>query len=429
VKHGIAIVGVLLLIHAAAAVASTGPLSGSWSADLTLSPLQTAPFSAFYSQLNAALSFGVASVSTRADFEVDGWVWQSFRAGVSVPFFHVESNLLFWPDPWTFCYANATAAVEAGPLLAKYTMAFLGSTYEGEVLRGSILELATTFAPVTVRSLTRFGAERFGLLFMTQTASSMCQLGDVIAPSPVERYYAPRPTQTGSAFSGQDFIIESLLWDCVSFSATTTIGATGFESQTFALDIHSIGGVPFNFLVTTTFTVQTKSVTVAPSIGFGAGCFGAHVLGELVTAPGGAVITGFELYGMDLFIDAPSFGLRSLSLFDTTHYSLYEKPGYALLDSVWIARPGYVGVCGHAGEELADYWEVIELAVHRTHSNGSQLHFLVLTFFSDQASLFDWGKSEFRAAVTVMPGLTLRSAVTLRSTGLSDWALGLDIEW
>jgi hypothetical protein len=428
VKRIIAMIGLLLLIHVCV-VASVGPIWGSWSADLTLSPLQTAPFSAFHSRLDVGLTYGAASLSMRGDFEVDGWLWQSFEARVTVPFFSAESNLLFWADPWTFCYANASVTAEVGVMLARVTTAFLGSSFEGSVLKGTILEIATVSSPVTIRSLTRFGAETGGILFMTQTASSRCEPWDVIAPAPNERFYVPSPTQTQSAFSGQDFIIESTFWGCVTFGSTTTIGPAGFESQAFSLDVQSIAGVPFNFLIATTFTVQTHSVTIAPSIGFGAGCFGTHVLGELVTNPGGTEITAFNLYGMDLFIDTPTFGLRSLSLFDTSGYSLYEKPGYGLLDSVWIARPGYDGVCGHAGEEIPEYWQVLELAVRRIHDNGARLEFLVLTFFSDDTSLFDWGKSEFRAAVTVMPGLTLRSAVTLRASGLSDWALGLDITW
>ncbi|MBN1857797.1 hypothetical protein JW848_01170, partial [Candidatus Bipolaricaulota bacterium] len=95
------LVGVIAITITSLATTAAGPLSGLWSADLTIAPEQTTPFTAFSNRLDVTLDVGVASLTSRSDFKVDGWVWQSFRAAVNVPSFGAESNLLFWADPWT----------------------------------------------------------------------------------------------------------------------------------------------------------------------------------------------------------------------------------------------------------------------------------------------------------------------------------------
>lgn len=422
------LVGVIASISLAATAA--GPLSGLWRADLTIAPEQTTPFTAFYNRLDVTLDVGVASLTTRSDFKVDGWVWQSFRAAVGVPSFGAESNLLFWADPWTFCYADGSVMIELDPLYARFAGAFISSNYSGDVQRGAIFELGSRFPPVTIRSITHFGAGDDGILFISDTVSEDCEPGDIIAPSPLERFYTLRPTQTDCfTFTEQEFIIEAALWGCMEFESRTTISLAGFESQIFSLDIHPIAPVPFMLDLDFTYTVDTKSISFAPSLGLGTALCGAHVLSELLTMPGGTAITGLSIYGMDLYFQCETFGFRSLSLFDGATYSLYERPGLSMMDSVWISEAGYAGMCGSAGVELPDYWEVIELWVAQGSAYGNQMRFLMLTFFDDTTALFDWVKTEFRAEIGVLPTLTLKTTVTLRDVGFSDWAVGIDLRW
>jgi hypothetical protein len=157
-------------------------------------------------------------------------------------------------------------------------------------------------------------------------------------------------------------------------------------------------------------------------------CYG-RVLVELITPGPIGLIEGFSVYGLDLFLETPGFAFRSLSLLDTEHFSLYRADSLSLADAIWIDEIAAPGVCGHAGEALADYWEIVGIAAYRGDPDGRVLSFLALSFFGESDSLFDWMRTEFRVELSIMEDLAIRSTVILSSDGISEWSLGMRVAW
>jgi len=414
-----------------AMVGATGQMfTGAWTADMTLATVQTNPVTAFHSRLDAAFNFGPVSVGTQSDFSDSGWLWQSFQLKSTVAFFSLQADVLFTPDPWQFAYAGGFAKLDFGSFWTTYYVGFLGSMFEGAVFRGAVLELGTSLGATTVRSLTYLGATLDGILFSPGPSYAVCEPTDCVAPSWSERYYDVAPVQSGSLlFTGQQLIVESTICYDVTLTATTNVSATSFQSQEFHAEIWSIGALPINLDVSLVYMLQSKSLTIEPKFGLGnRNCYG-QVLIDLVTAQNGTLITGFSVYGLDLFVEANSVGFRSLSIFDTVNFSLYRKESFSLADAVWVAPAGQVGICGSAGEELTEYWEVIGIGVYRGDGCNRTLSFLALSYFGDSGALFDWVESEFRVQMLVMYDLSLRTSVGLSSAGVSSWTLGLSIAW
>jgi hypothetical protein len=405
--------------------------TGMWTADLTLAAVQTNPVTEFLSRLDCQLNFGPLALSMRSDFDADGWLWQSFEAASRVAFFSVQADVLYVPDPWSFCYASAFAKLDFQQVWMTYYMAFLGSVFGEGILRGSVLEIGTSFAGVQFTGLLFLGATLDGVLFVPTPAYAVCDaLTCCVAPSAIERYYEIVPVQSGSlVFTGARMTFESYLCYDVTLTATTEFSPGGFEFQDFQAEIWSVGFVPINLDVLLHFEVQSKSLTIEPKAGIGnRQCYG-RVLVELITPGPMGLIEGFSLYGLDLFIETPGFGFRSLSLFDTGRFSLYRADSLSLGDAIWIDAIGAPGVCGHAGEALPDYWEIVGIAAYRGDPSCRVLSFLALSFFGESDSLFDWMRTEFRAELSIMEDLAIRSTVVLNSEGISEWSFGMRIAW
>ncbi len=421
----------LTLVSLESAAAGEDMLTGRWSADLTLAALQTNPITAFRSELDCQLNFGPLTLSMGSDFDVDGWLWQSFEAASNISFFAVQADILYAPDPWTFCYASGFAKFDFQQVWLTYYVGFLGSVLGGDVLRGSVLELGSSFAGVRARALVFLGATLDGILFEPTPSYSICAEDTCcVAPAPDERYYVVVPVQSDSlSFTGARITFESYLCYDVTLLGTTEFSPSGFEFQEFEAEVWSIGVVPLNLDVLLRFEMQSKSLSVEPKLGVGnRQCYG-RVLVDLITPGPMGLIDGFSIYGLDLFLETPGFGFRSLSLFDTTDFSLYRAESLSLADAIWIDEIGAPGVCGHAGEALPDYWEIVGVSAYRGDPDCRVLSFLALSFFGESDALFDWMRSEFRAQLTVMEDLSVRTTVVLNSSGVSEWSLGMEIAW
>ena len=428
-SRGVSIALVVVVLSAIGCAASDA-LSGAWIADMTLATVQTNPVTAFHSRLDVGFDWGPVSLGTRTDFTADGWLWGSFQFGAQAAFFSMQADLLYSPDPWTFAYSAGFAKIDFDYFWTAYHLGFLGSVFEDEVLRGSVLEVGTSVAGLTIIGYGYMGATLDGVLFSPGPAYVFCNAGDCIAPSVEERYYPIAPTQTSSlVFTGAKIVAETYLCYDVSLEATTTFSADGFESQDFHATVWSIGMVPINLDVLLRFTSQSKSLVVEPRMGVGnRTCYG-QVLVDFLTN-GSGLVTGFSVYGLDLHMESPSLAFRSLSLFDTDNFSIYYRGGtLSLADALWVGDAGSVGLCGSAGQELTEYWEVAGMAVYRGDECCRQFAFMTLNFFGDTDAVFDWMRSEFHAELRVMEGLAMRSAVALDTDGISEWTIGMSVTW
>ena len=276
-----------------------------------------------------------------------------------------------------------------------------------------------------------FGATLDGILFTPQTlAYTACETSDCVSPSWRERYYKVLPVQSGSlTFTGADIKVNSYLCYDITLTSTTRFSPLGFEYQEFQTEIWSIGYVPINLDVILRFELQSKSLRLEPKFGLGGrSCYG-RVLVDLLTPGPIGLIEGFSVYGLDLFTETDTFGFRSLSVLDTANYSLFRTDGFSLADSIWIGPKTTTGTCGSAGEMLDEYWEVVGIAAYRGDRCCRVLSFLALSYFGDSSALFDWMRSEFRAELQIMDGLSVRTNLTLNSSGISGWSFGISIVW
>jgi len=420
---------VVLLIGLSSFCLAGDLFSGTWSADMSLSSVQTNPITAFSSRLDASFAFEPLELSVRSDFSTTGWLWQSFRAAADVAFFSIETDLLYLPDPWQFVYASGSAKIDFAFFWTAYHVAFISSIFDGSIPHGAVLEIGVSQPFITVQSFTYLGATLDGVVFTPAPTYQACVAGDCIAPSPTERYYPVMPTQTDSfRFTGQTLKIVGNICRDVSLTSITDLSPTGFERQEFNASVWSIAGIPIVVDFTLRFTLQTKSLAIEPHFGFGnRNCYGVALI-ELITQNGGTLITGFSFYGLDLYVETPYFGFRSLSIFDTTRFSLYQDGTYGL-DSVWVDNAGSAGSCGSAGTELTEYWEVMGFAAYLGDPSCRRLEFTALNFFGNTTSTFDWMQTQFNLRFLPMEGFSLRSSMILDTNGISVWKLGVSVSW
>jgi len=414
------------------AIGGEGPLfTGLWTADMTLSAAQITPVSAFRSRLDAGAVLGPMAFGTRSDFDEDGWLWQSFTAVGNAGFLTIQADILYIPEPWTFAYGSGFARLDFGNLWTAYHMGFLGSVFEGDVWRGAVFETGTRLGMFDAAVYLYFGATLDGILFTQTPAYVLCGADDCLAPAWDERIYTVAPTQAGGlTFTGAEFSFSSYLCRDVTVEATTMFSSTGFEYQEFDATVWAIGIVPVNFDLYLRFNTQSKSLAVKPKVGLGGrNCYG-QVLVEFISVGPVGLIEGFSVYGLDLFLETSGFAFRSLSIFDTTNYSLFHaESGFSLADAIWVGDKTTAGTCGHAGEMLDEYWEVVGIAAYRGDPCCRTLSFIALAYFGDSSALFDWMRSDFRVQLQVMDGLLLRSRVVLDSGGVSSWTLGISLGW
>ncbi len=425
------LLGLVLVAVACLGAGATEMFTGAWTADLTLANEQTAPITAFRSRLDCAANLGPFSLSTRSDFDVDGWLWQSFTGASNVGFFSLQADVLYAPDPWAFCYASGFFKFDFDQIWLAYYIGYLGSIFTGDVLRGSVFEIGSSFAGIEARGLLFLGATLDGILFEPTPSYSTCPtVTCCVAPAPEERYYLVLPVQSGSlTFTGARVTFAAHLGYDVSLLATTEFSPAGFEFQEFRTEIWSIGPVPINLDVLLHFEIQSKSLSLEPKMGLGnRTCYG-RVLIDLITPGPMGLIEGFSIYGLDLFFESPGFAFRSLSLFDTANFSLYRADCLNLWDAIWIDEVGSPGVCGHAGEALPEYWEIVGIAAYRGDPCCRVMSFVALAFFGESDALFDWMRSEFRAEIAVLQDLAFRTTVVLDSDGISAWSLGIRVSW
>ena len=215
----------------------------------------------------------------------------------------------------------------------------------------------------------------------------------------------------------------------VSLTATTMFSQSGFEYQEFEATVWSIAMIPINFDVYLRFEMQSKSLALQPKVGIGTRTCHGQVLVDLISTGPIGLIEGFSVYGLDLYLETSGFAFRSLSVFDTTNYSLFQRDGFSLMDAVWIGDKTTAGTCGNEGEMLDEYWQVIGVGAFRGDPCCRTLSFTALAYFGDSTAMFDWLRSDFRVQLQVMDGLYLRSRVILDSDGVSEWTLGMSLAW
>lgn len=409
------LIAMCLVLAGAVASAGSPGFTGSWLAEIGLSPQQTMPFSSFQSTLDVGLRIDFLKISSVSDFIFDGWLWEELGIDVEIGPISFLAQTLFEPQTGSFLYAQGRLAVDIPPIIASVYGAMVGATQTEPANYGYVFDIYGEILPglISFESATYLGADLSGITFTataTQTDSSL-----------LSKTYKTDPTidVPPVTFSGQQLTFSGIAFGYVDLKSVTTFGKTGFESEQITLSFLRLFGLPLNLTLDFLYELQTKSYAFTPSLATDYGCLSIYtnLLGT------GGVISGVEIYGIAFECTVGGATLTSISNLDTTQYV--------------ITTPAFGSIVEPLSEAIAEghlyypqsYWEVVSLVVDVPPA-GCGFSFSVDTFFSTSTGLlFDWAQSTMGVTLALGSSVRTSSSITVDTTGFSEWTLSVELTW
>ena len=389
--------------------------TGSWEAEIGLSPQEAMPFSTFQSTLDLGLHLGFLKVSSISDFLIDGWLWQEFALDVGLGLVCFNGQMLFEPQSGSFIYTQGILQVNFSPVTFSLYGAMVGPTQSESANYGYVFEVSGDILPglVSFRSSTFLGADLSEITFsasMSQTDSSL-----------VTKTYLTDPTADALPiqFSGQEFEFSALALNCIEFTSLTTFGKTGFVSEELELSFIRMFGLPLTITLNIVFELQTKSYVFTPSFETDYGCLTiySNILGSA------GLITALEVYGIAFSATLGGATLTSISNLDTSQYVITTPEFGLIVESLADAVAE-----GHIYYPQ-DYWEIVSLDVD-VPPMGCGFSFSVDTFFStENGLLFDWAQSTMGITLALGTSVSTSTAITIDTTGFTAWTLSFLVSW
>jgi len=303
---------VVALLFSASVLAADG-LTGSWHAEIALSPNQTNAFSAFQSTLDVGLSLSFLEISSISDFLFEGWLWQEIDISAALSGVSFLGQMLFDPQTGSFLYGQGILSVEFPPIRLSLYGAVVGPTQTDPSNYGYVFEVygEVMNGLLSIESATFIGADLSGITFnaaASQTDSSL-----------ISKTFITDPTidTPPLGFSGQQITLYAMAFGCAELTSTTTFGKLGFESQLFELTFLQLFGIPLNLSVDFLYEMQTKSYVFTPSLDSDYGCLSIYTT---LLQTGSSTITGVEIYGIAFTCSFPGATITSVSNFNTVDY-------------------------------------------------------------------------------------------------------------
>lgn len=389
--------------------------TGSWSAEITLSPQQTLPFTAFESTMDIGLTLDFLTLSSISDFIFDGWLWQELDIDAALGPVTFATQLLFETQTGSFLYAQGMLAVEMYPITLAFYGAMVGATQSEPANYGGVIDIQGEILGgiISFESATFLSADLSGITFTAtgvQTDSSL-----------ISKTFLTDPTidTVPIVFSGQEVSFSVLAYDFVRLTSTTTFSKTGFESEEIEVDFLSVFGLPFSLSLDFTYTLQTKSYVFTPSLASDFGCLSVYT--NLTQS--GSTITGIEIYGIAFELTVGNGTLRSVSNLDTSLYVITTS------DFGMVVEPLEEAIAGGHLYYPQDYWEVVTISVD-VPPLGSGFSFGADTFFSQSSGLlFDWARTTMGATLSLGSSVSIGSTITIDTTGFTEWTLFAELTW
>lgn len=409
------LIGVAFLaLGVVSGLASEG-FTGSWSADITISPLQTRPFTAFQSTLDVGFCIDYVEIASVSDFDFNGWVWQEFDLDVNLGLVSFSGQLLFEPQGATYLYAQGCLSLITPPVTTSIYGAATGATQSEAANYGSVFEITCDLLgdTMSITAQTFLSADLSGITFTSpNTGPDSVFLTKTFVTDPT----IALPPMT---FCGQRIIVEGEALCCIQLEAITTFGTLGFESQALDLTFLHVFGIPLNIGLDLLYTLQSKSHTFTPYLESDFGCLSVYtsVLGT------GGHITGLAIYGIKFELTLAGATLRSISNLDTTQYVITTPAFGSIVEPISDAvDAGHLYYSG-------DIWQIVSLDVD-VPPIGSGFGFSVDTFFSESTGLlFEWTRSIMAVSLELGASVEMSSSITIDTTGFTDWTLGFAVSW
>jgi hypothetical protein len=405
---------IAILCYAAVAFGSDG-FTGSWQAQIGISPQETVPFHSFQSTLDVGLTLSFVTVSSISDFLIDGWLWQEFDLDADLSIVSFDGQMLFEPQSGDFLYAQGHLGLDFGPITFGLYGAATGPTQTDSANFGWVFSVSGDIVPdmVSFESNTFIGADLSGITFNAATAQTDSTL--------IHKTFLTDPTidVPPLTFSGQEFVFHANAFGCAELDSTTTFGKTGFESQEIELTFMNLFGIPFDMTLDFIYTLQTKSYVFTPSLETDFGCLSVYT--NLLRT--GNTITGLEIYGIAFQIDIAGATLTSISNLDTVDYVITTP------DFGFVVEPLDTATTQGHLYYPQDYWEAVSLDVD-IPPYGCGFSFSVDTFFSTSSGLlFDWAQSTMGVTLALGSSVSTSSSITVDTTGFTEWDLSVKVSW
>jgi len=407
------LVVVVILFCAVSALGSDG-FTGSWRADIGLSPQQTQPFSAFQSTLDVGLSLSFLEISSISDFLFDGWLWQEFDLTATLGSVMFEGQLLFEPQTGSFIYAQGLLSFDFSPVTVSLYGAAVGESLFQPANWGFVFDIYGEILGgiITFESATFMGADLSGITFTASTSQPTSLAKKTFLTDPT---IDPLPI----GFSGQELTFSATAFCCIELTSLTTFNKTGFVSEELELSFLQLFGLPLNFTLEFVYSLQTKSYVFTPSLESDFGCLSIYtnLLG------GGGLITGVEIYGIAFSCTFAGATLTSISNLNTTDYVITTPEfGFRVEPLIEATTEGHLYY-------PQDYWEIISLVVD-VPPIGCGFSFMVDTFFSTSTGLlFDWGQSTMGVTLSLGSSVSMSSSITVDTTGFTLWTVAFEVSF
>ena len=408
------IFGIIVLCFASAAFGSDG-FTGSWQAEIGISPKLPVPFHSFQSTLDVGLSLSFVTISSISDFLFDGWLWQEFDLEVDLSIVHFDGQILFEPQSGSFLYAQGHLSLDFGMITLGLYGAFTGPTQTASANYGWVFSIAGDILPgmVSFESNTFIGADLSEITFHADTTETGSTL--------ISKTFLTDPTidLPPLSFSGQEVKFHALAFGCAEIDSITTFSKIGFESQEIELSFFNLFGIPFRMTLDIIFSLQTKSYVFTPSLETDFGCLSVYT--NLLHT--GTAITGIEIYGIAFRLTIAGATLTSISNLNTAEYVITTPDfGFLVESEVTAIAEGHLYY-------PQDYWEIVSLDVD-VPPYGCGFSFSVDTFFSTTTGLlFDWAKSTMGVTLALGTSVSASSGITVDITGFTEWSLSVQVSW
>jgi len=414
VKARYLIFGIIVLCFAVTTLGSDG-FTGSWEAEIGISPKLADPFHSFQSTLDAGLSLSFVTVSSISDFLFDGWIWQGFNLEANLSIVHFDGQILFEPQAGTFLYSQGHLSLDLGMITLGVYGASTGPTQTDSANYGWVFSIAGDILPgmVSFESNTFIGADLSGISFHAVTTQPDSTL--------ISKTFLTDPTidLPPLSFSGQEFKFHALAFGCAEIDSITTFSKTGFESQEIELTFLNMFGLPFNMTLDFIYTLQTKSYVFTPSLETEFGCLSVYT--NLLRT--GDTITGVEIYGIAFRFTIAGATLTSISNLNTVDYVI-TTPSFGFL-----VEPEATAIAEGHLYYPQEYWEVVSLDVD-IPPYGCGFSFSVDTFFSTSTGLlFDWAQSTMGVTLALGTSVSASSTITVDTIGFTEWTLSVRVSW
>ena len=389
--------------------------TGSWEAEIGVSPQQTQPFTTFQSTLDVGLCLGFLTLNSVSDFVIDGWIWEELGLRADVGFLAFDGHMLYDPKTGSMLYAEGVLSLCAGPLTASLYGAVTGATQTQSANYGYVLDIKGVVfgGGFTFESATYLGADLSGISFTASGSTSDSPL--------LTKTFVTDPTidPVTAVFSGEDVTFSGTMFGCITLTSLTSFSTVGFESEQITTEFRNLFGIALTMTLDVIYEVQTKSFVFTPSMETDFGCLSLY--SHIVSS--GGVISGLDLYGIRFSATIGAATLQSISNLDTSTYVITTPEYGSIVESLDDAMAG-----GHVYYPQ-DYWEALSLTVG-IPPIGAGLSFSVQTFLTtSDGLLFDWAESTMGITLALGSSVSTSTSITVDATGFTGWSLSFRASW